>query len=262
MAVNKEVKKSNRELMLDRLRNKHPEGQYDDDEAVYSQINGDYDAYDTELSGYKEREKKLSDLFSSDPRSASFLTRWASGQNPVIELVKTYGDDFVDWMQDPEHQEEVAAATKEYAERIAKEDGYEAEWQKNIDESADNLEKLKEEDGLSDEEADEALKFLITIYSEGLLGKFSKESLRMALKAIHHDADVEDASNEGEVRGRNANIKSKLRKMKGDGVANLGGKNGGTGVPPRDLPELGALNNMGNASIWERGGEERKRVRS
>lgn len=56
MPNNTEVK-SNRERYTERLKAKYPDREFADDEALFGQINDDYDGYDKELSGYKEREK-------------------------------------------------------------------------------------------------------------------------------------------------------------------------------------------------------------
>ena len=85
----------NREKFSERMKNKYPEREFDDDEALFGQINEDYDNYDKDMKGYQEREKELSDLFSSDPRSTYFLTNWRKGGNPAIELVLMFGDDFI-----------------------------------------------------------------------------------------------------------------------------------------------------------------------
>lgn len=48
----------------------------------------------------------------------------------------------------------------------------------------------------------------------------------MALKAINHDADIAAASQEGEIRGKNAKAEAQLRKPKrGDGTPALAGAN-------------------------------------
>lgn len=52
--------KSNRERYTDRLKAKYPDKEFADDEALFAQINDEYDGLDKELSGYKEREKALS----------------------------------------------------------------------------------------------------------------------------------------------------------------------------------------------------------
>lgn len=250
--------KSNRDRFSERMKNKYPDRQFDDDETLFGQINDDYDNYDKEAAGYQEREKAFSDLFTSDPRSASFLTNWRKGGNPAIELVRMFGDDFVEELKDPDKQEELAKASQEYAERVAKEKDFDEQYQKNIAETIATIESIQKENGWSDEQVDKVMGFLVNIMKDGILGKFSRESIEMASKAINHDANVEEAAHEGEIRGRNAKIDEKLRKKShNDGTANLSGKNGGSSSQ-RQMPDLGAISRYdGNQSIWERGGEKR-----
>ena len=101
--------------------------------------------------------------------------------------------------------------------------------------------------------------FLNKVYTDAVIGKYDRASLEMALNAINHDTDVEDAAAEGEVKGRNAKIDEKLRSRKrGDGVSALNGKNGSAGAA-RQTPNLGALGNFGESygTIWDRGNEKR-----
>lgn len=249
--------KSNRDKYTERLKSKYPDREYVDDEALFGQINDDYDDYDKRLSDYQSREKALSDLFTSNPRSAAFLSDWRNGEDPIISLIRRFGDDFKAALEDPERQEALAAANKEYAERIAKEDEFEAQYQKNITETYETIEKVQQENGYSDDDIDNAMEFLIGIMKDGILGKFSSDSILMAIKAIKHDSDVELADREGEIRGRNTKIEEKLRKSnKNDGTANLAGKNGGSAQ--RQMPDLGVLDNYDSGqTIWERGGEKR-----
>ena len=262
MAENTEVK-SNRDRYAERLKSRYPDKEFADDEALFGQINDDYDNYDKELSTYREREKALSDLFASNPRSAAFLTDWRNGEDPLVGLIRKFGDDFKAALDDPEKQEALAAANKEYAERIAKEGEYEEQYQRNIAETYNTIEQVQKEDGLSDDDIDQAMEFLIGIMKDGLLGKFSIDSIRMAVKAIRHDSDVEAANHEGEIKGRNSRIEERLRKgERNDGTANLAGKNGGGSGGTRPELDLGAIDrNYGSKNIWERGGEKRKPIR-
>lgn len=254
--------KSNRERYTDRLKAKYPDKEFADDEALFAQINDEYDGLDKELSGYKEREKALSDLFASNPRSAAFLTDWRKGEDPIIGMIRKFGDDFKAALEDPEKQEALAAANKEYAERITKEKEFEEQYQQNINATLSTLEQMQQEEGISDDEIDQAMEFLIGIMKDGLLGKFTRDSIQMAIKAIKHDSDVETASYEGEVKGRNSKIEEKLRKgSKSDGTANLAGKNGGGNAGSRQMPDLGAISRYDGAqNIWERGGEKRRSI--
>ena len=256
--------KSNREKYAERLKTKYPDRDFADDEALWGQVNEDYDGYDKELAVYKEREEALSNLFTSDPRSALFLTNWRKGGDPAVELVRMYGDDFIEEMKDPEKQEEFAAASKEFAERVAKERDFDEQYQKNIAETLKTLETMQQKEGYSDDDIDKAMSFLVGIMKDGIVGKFTPESIKMALNALNHDDDVDTAAREGEVRGRNTRIEEKLRRgQRGDGTANLDGKNGGQGRA-RQMPDLGALNRYddGGQTIWERGGEKRRPARN
>lgn len=261
MPITTEVK-NNRDRYSERLKAKYPDKEFADDEALFGQINDDYDGYEKELGTYREREKALSDLFASNPRSAAFLTDWRNGEDPIVGLVRKFGDDFKAALEDPEKAEALAEANKEYAERVAKEDEFEEQYQKNLAETLVTIEQIQQEENLSDEDVDNVMEFLISIMKDGLLGKFSAESIRMAIKAINHDLDVQEASHEGEVKGRNAKIEEKLRKgRKNDGTANLAGKNG-SGGKAQPMPDLGAIGqNYGSQNIWERGGEKRRPVK-
>lgn len=251
--------KSKRDSFSERLKSKYPDREFADDEALFGQINDDYDEYDERLTGYQDREKKLVDMFNSDPRSAQFLSSWKDGNDPVVELVRRFGTDIKDRLDDPEWQEQLAEANAEFVKRVAQEEELEAEYNTNLDETKENLRTFQGRYGLSDDQLDEVFSVLAGIVGDGLVGKFSVESMELAMKAINHDTDVEDAAAEGEVKGRNAKIDEKLRSRKrGDGVSALNGKNGSAGAA-RQTPNLGALGNFGESygTIWDRGNEKR-----
>ena len=226
MADNNEVK-SRRDQHLDRLRSKYPDKKFEDDEEIYGQIPDDYDTYEAELEELRGREKSLSDMFAADPRSAQFLTDMHNGNDPVLGLVRNFGVEIKDVLDDPEMQDRIAEANKEYVERIANSKKLDEEYEKNMDNTLDTLRQFQAERGMSDEQIDQVVDFLLGVVRDGVMGKFSTETLNMACKALNYDADVAAAGEEGEVAGRNAKITEKLRKSnKGDGTAPLGGKNG------------------------------------
>ena len=227
MADNNGVK-SRRDQQLERMRKKYPDKKFEDDEEIYGQIYDDYDQYEQDLNGYKDREKAMSDMFAADPRSAQFLADMHNGQDPYVGLVKNFGVNIEDVLHDPKMQEQIAEANKEYVERVAKSRKLDEEYEKNMDASLETLRQFQEERGMSDDQIDEVFGALITVVRDGVMGKFSKETLAMFVNAINHDSDVASASEEGRVAGRNDKIVEGLRKRdKGDGTAPLNGKNGG-----------------------------------
>lgn len=255
----KEANKSKKDITLERLKVKYPEGNFEEDEALFGQINDDYDNYDSELAKYKEHEEAFANMFSADPRSAAFLTDWRNGEDPVVGLVRKFGVEIKDVIDDPEMQAKIAEANKEYLDRVSKEAELEELYQKNLDESLALISRLQEEGGYTDEQIDQAFDWLMAINQDMTVGKFTPEVVEMAMKAQNYDNDVAQAEAEGEVKGRNTRIEEKLRtRAKGDGVAALDGNSGGN-VGGAPMPDLGAIGRYdeGIQNIWERGGERR-----
>lgn len=233
MADTNEVK-SRRDQHLERLRKKYPEKKFEDDEEIYGQISDDYDNYEAELERYRARDKSLSDMFAADPRSAQFLTDMHNGIDPVIGLVRNFGVEIKDVLDDPEMQDKIAEANKDYVERVAKSKKLDEEYEKNMGTTLETLRQFQSERGMSNEQIDKLFELLLGIVRDGVMGKFSTETLDMASKALNYDADVATAGEEGEIAGRNAKIVEKLRKSKkGDGTAPIGGKNGQGAAPTR-----------------------------
>ena len=243
MADNNEVK-SRRDQHLERLRNKYPEKKFEDDEEIYGQISDDYDQYEQELKTYQDRDNSLADMLATDPRSAQFLTDMHNGRDPVIGLVRNFGIEIKDVLDDPEMQDKIAEANKEYVERVANSKKLDEEYDKNMDATLETLRQFQAERGMSDEQIDQVVDFLLGVVRDGVMGKFSTETLDMACKALNYDADVAAAGEEGEVAGRNAKISENLRKSnKGDGTAPLNGKNGQGANAPRKQQSMFDLAN-------------------
>lgn len=254
--------KSKRDLTLERLRGKYPDEQFDDDEQLFGRINDDFDQIDNELAGLKEREGKFSDMFTSDPRSARLMMAWKDGDDPAVALMRLYGEDIKEAIDDPERQEAIAEANKEYMERVAQEKQYEEEYTSNLATSLTILEQKQKEKGLSDDQIDDAMGWFIGVAKDAMMGKFTAETIEMIIKAQNYDNDVALASEEGELRGKNAKVTETLRKpKKGDGTAQLDGKNGGG--RRKTMPDMGAIDRFadGNMNIFERGGEKRTPIK-
>lgn len=218
------AKVSKRDAIRNRLAQKYPDKNFDNDEDLYGQIDDDYNESEKQLGEYRDREKQFGDFVQSDPRSMAFLQAWKGGKNPVLVLTELYGDEFMDYLDDPEKQEEIAEANKKYLERIASEKKFEDEYQKNLKQSIAAIDKAQSENGWDADYINNAVKSLCDIVDDAILGKISPDTLRLLANGASHDADMQTAAQEAEVRGRNAKIEEKLRKQKGgDGAPHLGG---------------------------------------
>lgn len=228
--------KSKRDVFGERLKSRYPDREFADDEAMFGQAEEDYAAFEDELGRYKKDEEELTSLLAKDPRVAQFISDIAQGKDPWIAVLERMGIDGVtEMMNDPEKREAYAAANKAYVERIAKGHELDEQYHANFGESMKMLSKMQQERGLSDETIDAAMDLIMNMTNEAILGKFTPETVEMALKAVNHDAEVENARSEGEVAGRNARIDEKLRRSKGgDGMPVMGGT-GSTSSAPRKL---------------------------
>ena len=251
--------KSKRDTTMERMNAKYPDRSYDDDEALFGQINDDYDEYDKKIAESRSREKAFSDMFHSNPKSARLMMEWKDGKDPVASLIRIYGkEEILAAIEDPARLEAIEEANKEFAEIVAKNDEYEAQYEKNFPESCRAVDEWAEANGISEEVINKAGAMLAEISGNFICGKFTPEIFEMIIKAQNYDADIEQAQMEGEVAGRNAKIEEKLRKGKqGDGTVALDGKNGG-GTNTQPKRDLGALDRIDRSkSIFERGGEKR-----
>lgn len=238
MAENNLVK-SKRDLHLERMRKKYPEKEFEDDEEIYGQISDDYDQYEQELDGYRGREKKLSDMFAADPRSAQLLTDMYNGEDPVVGLVRRFGMEIRDVLDDPEMQAKLAEAHKDYIDRKTKSDELNKEYDKNIATTIETLRQYQQEHGLSEEEIDNITGAWMQISKDSIVGKLTTETITLIANALNHDADVANAQQEGEVTGRNSRIVETHRKRRqGDGTQPLNGKNGQPGGTGRRMQSM------------------------
>lgn len=247
---------SNRDKFAERIKSKHPDKEFADDDALFGQAHDDYDDYENKYNSLKADEQKFGDLFSNDPRSARFFMDWKGGADPVINLVRMYGDDIREALDDPEKLDELEEARNEFLEKVKSEKKAQDEWEKKSKESFATADAWADSKGMSDEEFNKVLETLSQIAGDFLVGKFTAETLDMVSKALKYDNDVEQAQLEGEVAGRNAKIDEKLRKSKqGDGVPVLGSR---SATAPTNKPSMGALDRFdGSQSIWDRGNEKR-----
>ena len=66
-AAKQQDTKTKRDLALERLKTRHPDTEYADDESIYGAINDDYDADQKALQGYKDNEKAMGDWLGRLP---------------------------------------------------------------------------------------------------------------------------------------------------------------------------------------------------
>lgn len=209
---------------------------------------------EAELSRLRAREKALADMLAADPRSGAFLNNWRNGSDPVVELIRQFGKEIRQALDNPELHDRIAQANREYMERIAAEKALAKEFADNMSRSLEMLDNKCERDGIDDTTIERAWEWLRKVTDEGIRGIVSEETIGMAIKAVNHDADVASADREGELRGRNATIATHLKRTEAaDGTLAAHGAGSSLVSGRRNRrPPLGVLDAMDRfKSVWD-----------
>lgn len=194
---------SAREKMLEKLRARHQDIDFDDEEQLWGAIGGDYGDYENQLQRSRDVDAQMEERFNNDPNFAGLFLDIVGGKTPVQSLIERYGSDFREYLDDPDKQEELAEANQKYLERVSKEKELEEVYEKNIQTSLGVAEELEAE-GYSEEEVNEAFQAVLNDAEQAILGGISREMLELKLKGLNYDRDVQEAEQSGEARAKNA----------------------------------------------------------
>ncbi len=240
-----------KEAFIETFRQRHPECDCADEETLFGMMHDDCQADARTIADYRRREAEMAEMYYADPRSAAFLRSWREGNDPVVELVRRFGPEIREATDDPEMQEKLGEANREYLERVAADHELTGEFETNLAASADMLDSVAAEGKVTDEQLTEAWEWLRRVTDEGIRGIVTREAIEMALMAINHERDVAVARRAGEVEGRNAVIDEHLasRGRDTDGTVT---RSGAPAVKRRRLPPMGVLDNYAAyQSVWD-----------
>lgn len=241
--TNTEGVTTSRDRIRERLMKEYPDTDFNAENA--SDVENDsivslLEKYDAELEGYRSNDKRVRELFDSDPRSGRFFVNWmASGGDPIQYLLDIFGPELTEAMESEEGRAKIVESTNKYLERKAENEKGEAERMANYEQSVNDLTAFAEENGLSEKQAVAVFEKVNQIAYDAIDGKYSREAFEMAYKAMNYDGAVESARKEGEVTGRNAKIEERLGKVtkKPEMPPALGGQGG---AAPEPAPKKGS----------------------
>ena len=233
--VDNEDVKSKRATFVSKYREAHPDDEFDDadDEALFDRVSRDSEESANSLNKYKEEGKKLTNLFSADPRAAGMFTSWKEGGNPISYLLENFGDEFKEALDDPEKKEEFGRSYQKWLDKVANDKSLKQECDDNLQATFKTLEDLQVQRGWSDEESLNVFNHVHDIIMDGIYNKIGVGTFEMAAKALNYEKDVEEAAMTGEIKGRNAKIEEKLQKdlLPEEMPVTLNGTNGGNPTP-------------------------------
>jgi hypothetical protein len=97
---------TSRDRLKERYSQKYPERDFSAENAeneLDDEVIAELEKFDAELEGYRGNDKKIKDLFNSDPRSANFMVSWmAGGGNPIQYLLDIFGPDLQEALESEE----------------------------------------------------------------------------------------------------------------------------------------------------------------
>ena len=187
----------------------------EDDENIFGAIDEDYGAADAaqeKMSKYEENSGKFVDMFYKDPKVAAFFNACRDGQDPIEFMIENFGDEFREAMDSEEGRKKYGEKHQAWLDRVASEKQLEEEAAANLDKTFETLDQFQQQHGLTEEQATEVFNWVHQVIIDGLVNIVKPETFEMAMKALNYDNDVQQAGDEGEIRGRNAKIEDKLKK--------------------------------------------------
>ena len=239
---------SSRERLRERLSKRYPDRQFvgqdgtDAQDVMDDSIEEMFGEYETRENEYNTHSKRLNDLFANDARIGALFMKWAEGGNVMEHLIEEYGDEFLDALSSEEGKAKFLDSHNKWLDRVNRNKEADAEAEANFKKSIDALNAFQQEHNLTDEEAIAVFDKVHKIGLDMVRGIYDPESFVLAYKAINHDNDVKTAKAEGELAGKNAKIKEKMR--------------GGDELQKSLPPTLGGQ----GASVGERKPKEKKRT--
>lgn len=242
---------------MDRFAKSSPDRKFEGDTAdddLFDATADEVDRLDGENTRYRQSAERMNTLFNGDGRAAGLVRAWGEGADPIMYLVENFGDDFVEAMQSEEGKERFKEARDKWLESKTQDDQAQARFDSNFSASMDALTKVAGEYGLDDQAAADLFLSLHEMVEQALDGTYTEDMFRLAYKGGMYDRDVEVARREGEVKGRNANIRRRLKEEEtGEGdIPTLPGGGGSYGEEaPEERPS--SVGFLGNIPIPRRG---------
>lgn len=208
---------TSRERWRERLTKRYPDRQFvgqdgtDAQDVIDDSLDEMFGEYESRENEYTTNSKRLNDLFASDPRIGSLFMRWAEGGNIMEHLIEDFGDEFLDALGSEEGKSKFLDAQNRWLDKVSQNKAAEEEAEANFRQSIEALNAFQQEHNLTDEEAIAVFDKVHKIGTDMVRGIYDPESFLMAYNAMNHDKDVDVARAEGELAGKNAKIKEKMR---------------------------------------------------
>jgi len=205
-----------------------------------------FDDYLKNIEGYRERgivaNQKLVALFEAEPQIADVISSMIGGATLRSALARHIGsEDLVPEEGDPDYKA-WDENTKQRLERIEKTNKFNQEFNDNLEFSRQSVDAFATENNLKPEEAEKILGEFDNMLQDIYRGRITKETLAKIVRAVKHDEAVQEAKEEGEIKGKNEAVKAEKEKVapKDDGLPVITGT-GETTEETEERPEQATI---------------------
>lgn len=217
----------------------YPDDDFEDKEARYGRMVEDRERYNQ----YRKSGRALSETFDKHRWLAAMLQDLNENEDldPITWMAQN-GIDINEALQDEEYAKKISEKIAEFQKNQVEGEQAQAEKMDNLQKSADTLNGLKEEFGLSDEDCsalwESFMKDLLVPADNGLV---EEDTWRMLIKAKNYDNDVKTAREEGARNAANQKVTNKLRKKQTELPPTLNQSTGQKAIPQK----------KNRSSFWE-----------
>lgn len=247
----KETPVDRKAILIARIKEANPDADVTEDN-LFEHLHNYANARDEKFGALQKSVDDFTNLIGNDDYASGFIAHLGSGGHPLDYIIDNWDGDVQELLNDPNRKEKFEAARTAKKTAIEKTEKAEADRQEAMFNSLDRLvakldptielEVLKGTDEAAkkiqldkldaiDEKVQKVVSFLYEIANGFTTGNISDDTLDFALKAINFDnaiADKENEINAAEVRGRNAKIEGKMKKIAGETTndipPNIGGQ--------------------------------------
>lgn len=203
--------RSKKDVFKERISKKNPDLDIEDEDAYYDYVGGLMDERDV----YESNTERLRSTLSKSPIMMRLLTAAKDQDNfdPVLYLVENDGLDLEALQSNPEYRDKLAESRANFLKKQTDGEALKKSLEANMPKSIDMVNRVGEEMGLSDEKKEELVGKLYQVMEELIEGRIDEQIFRMLAKGDNFDKAVQDAHEEGQVKGMNTKVDDELRKM-------------------------------------------------
>ncbi len=206
-----------------RYKDRNPEKDYADDNALFEDIEGDLKGLDEYKTKNTETNEKLIGVLRSHPEIAKFIRDIAKGAPVGEALARNFdleaitpadGDpDFDSWEK----------GLGDRAASLKEKDDYEAQLQENSDVSVKTMKDFVAKNDVSEESAAEFFDLIDSIFQDAADGKIEEATLTALYTHVKHDEVVADEVEKATVQAKNAKIEeaATTEENVGDGLPDV-----------------------------------------